>query len=125
MQNLLPSDWQFDLTQLQSDTAGKWLVPPLVDLCARLRELGQSAHGTFKSEGAAARAAGFLHIVTPPDTAPVLENGSLFKGLRDKAMTDGGIYLHILGALTSGLQGDNPANIGQTLPPPFPRKSTI
>ncbi len=112
MKNLLPHNWQFDLTHLDGiNTDKKWLAPPLVDLCARLRELGQSAHGNFKSEGAAARMGGFLHIVTPPDTSPVLENGSLFRGLRDKAMSDGGIYLHILGALTSGLKGENPANI--------------
>ena len=43
-----------------------WLLPPLVDLCARLREPGQQQHGTLKSEGSAARGNGFLHVVTPP-----------------------------------------------------------
>ena len=88
-----------------------WLLPPLVDLCARLREPGQQQHGTLLSEGRAARANGFLHVVIPPDTNPILENGSLLKGLRERALEDGGIYLHILGALTEGLRGENPSNI--------------
>ena len=88
-----------------------WVLPPLVDLCARLREPGQQQHGTLLSEGRAARANGFLHVVIPPDTNPILENGSLLKGLRERALEDGGIYLHILGALTKGLRGENPSNI--------------
>ena len=88
-----------------------WVLPPLVDLCARLREPGQQQHGTLISEGRAARANGFLHVVIPPDTNPILENGSLLKGLRERALEDGGIYLHILGALTEGLRGENPSNI--------------
>lgn len=98
------------LEKLTTDTE-TWLLPPLVDLCARLREPGLQQHGTLASEGRAARANGFLHVVTPPDTNPILENGSLLKGLRERALDDGGIYLHILGALTEGLKGENPSNI--------------
>lgn len=93
------------------DGTGKWLMPALVDLCARLREPGEQQHGTLKSEGHAARAAGFLHVVIPPDTKPVLENGALLQGLRRKAYDDGGIHLHIIGALTKGLAGQQPANL--------------
>lgn len=98
------------LAQLTGDRE-TWVLPPLVDLCARLREPGQQQHGTLISEGRAARANGFLHVVIPPDTNPILENGSLLKGLRERALEDGGIYLHILGALTEGLRGENPSNI--------------
>lgn len=112
MKNLLPANWQFDTVQLDNiDTDGKWLLPPLVDLCARLREPGHQSHGTLKSEGTAARQNGFLHVVIPPDTNPVLENGSLLAGLRERAFQDGGIYLHILGAMTAGLDGEKPANM--------------
>ena len=112
LQNLLPANWQFDTTQLNPiDTDGKWLLPPLVDLCARLREPGHQSHGTLKSEGAADRKNGFLHVVIPPDTNPVLENGSLLAGLRERAYQDGGIYLHVLGAMTAGLEGEKPANM--------------
>lgn len=93
------------------DGQGKWLMPALVDLCARLREPGQQQHGTLKSEGQAARAVGFLHVVLPPDTKPVQDNGALLKGLREKAFNDGGIYLHLIGAQTKGLDGKQPANM--------------
>ena len=112
MKNLLPQNWRFDTAQLKGiSTDGKWLLPPLVDLCARLREPGHQSHGTLASEGRAARQNGFLHVVMPPDTNPVLENGSLLKGLKQKAWTDGGIYLHVLGALSAGLEGKQPANL--------------
>ena len=93
------------------DAQGHWHLPAVVDLCARLREPGQQQHGTLASEGQAAQANGFLHVVIPPDTTPILENGSLLKGLRERALADGGIYLHVLGALTEGLKGENPSNI--------------
>ncbi len=110
MKNLLPSTWQSpNLGSIETDN--KWLIPPIVDLCGRLREPGHQSHGTLASEGRAARDNGILHVVLPPDTNPVLENGSLLKGLREKAWADGGIYLHILGALTAGLDGKQPANL--------------
>lgn len=93
------------------DGTGKWLMPALVDLCARLREPGQQQHGTLKSEGLAAKAAGFLHVVLPPDTKPVQDNGALLKGLREKALNDGGIHLHLLGAQTKSLEGKQPSNM--------------
>lgn len=100
-----------EMIEQQIDGQGKWLLPALVDLCARLREPGQQQHGTLKSEGQAARAAGFLHVVLPPDTRPVQDNGALLKGLREKALADGGINLHLIGAQTKGLDGKQPANM--------------
>lgn len=108
----LPYSAMDKISHLETKGEGaKWLLPPLVDLCARLREPGLQQHGTLVSEGQAARANGFLHVVIPPDTDPVLENGSLLKGLRERALDDGGIYLHILGALSAGLEGTRPANL--------------
>lgn len=94
------------------DGKGKWLMPTMFDLCARLREPGQQQHGTLKSEGFAARQNGILHVVTPPDSKPIVQdNGALIKGLTEKALKDGGIYLHIIGAQTQGLHGQQPANM--------------
>ncbi|AKG19313.1 aspartate carbamoyltransferase [Moraxella bovoculi] len=110
MKTLLPPTWQSpNLDNVPTD--GKWLIPPIVDLCGRLREPGHQPHGTLSSEGKTARMNGILHVVLPPDTNPVLENGSLLKGLKQKAWADGGIHLHILGALTAGLDGKQPANL--------------
>lgn len=94
------------------DGQGKWLMPTMVDLCARLREPGQQQHGTLKSEGKAARDNGILHVITPPDSQPIVQdNGALIHGLVEKAMLDGGIYLHVIGAQTQGLKGKQPANM--------------
>lgn len=91
---------------------GKWLMPTMVDLCARLREPGQQQHGTLKSEGKAARENGILHVFTPPDSKPIVQdNGALIHGLVEKAMLDGGIYLQVIGAQTQGLNGHQPANM--------------
>lgn len=64
----------------------------------------------------------------PPDTNPILENGSLLKGLRERALEDGGIYLHILGALTAGLEGERPSNIAglkKAVVLPFPTHASL
>lgn len=94
------------------DGTGKWLMPTMLDLCARLREPGQQQHGTLKSEGHAAHQNGILHVITPPDSKPIVQdNGALIQGLKEKALKDGGIYLHIIGAQTQGLKGQQPANM--------------
>ncbi|OTG90765.1 dihydroorotase [Acinetobacter sp. ANC 3813] len=94
------------------DGQGLWLMPTMVDLCARMREPGQQQHGTLKSEGKAARENGILHVFTPPDSQPIVQdNGALIHGLVEKAMLDGGIYLQVIGAQTQGLKGNQPANM--------------
>lgn len=94
------------------DGQGLWLMPTMVDLCARMREPGQQQHGTLKSEGNAARENGILHVFTPPDSQPIVQdNGALIHGLVEKAMLDGGIYLQVIGAQTQGLKGNQPANM--------------
>lgn len=91
---------------------GQWLMPTMVDLCARMREPGQQQHGTLKSEGRAARENGILHVFTPPDSKPIVQdNGALIQGLVEKAMLDGGIYLQVIGAQTQGLNGKQPSNM--------------
>lgn len=107
-------DTQPDQSQIAEtiDGQGKWLMPTMVDLCARMREPGQQQHGTLKSEGKAARENGILHVFTPPDSKPIVQdNGALIHGLVEKAMLDGGIYLQVIGAQTQGLNGKQPANM--------------
>jgi dihydroorotase len=83
-------------------------MPTMVDLCARVREPGQQQHGTLKSEGKAARENGILHVITPPDSKPIVQdNGALIHGLIEKAWTDGQFHLHIIGAQTQGLMVNN------------------
>lgn len=94
------------------DGTGHWLMPTMVDLSAHLREPGQQQHGTLQSEGHTARENGILHICVPPDSKPIVQdNGALIQGLIEKAWQDAGIYLSVIGALTQGLQGKQPANM--------------
>lgn len=94
------------------DGRGHWLMPTMVDLCARVREPGQQQHGTLASEGKAARENGILHVITPPDSKPIVQdNGALIHGLVEKAWQDGQFHLHIIGAQTQGLNGKQPANM--------------
>ncbi len=74
------------------DGQGKWSMPTMVDLCARLRETGSATARTLKSEGRAARENGILHVFTPPDSKPIVQdNGALIHGLMEKAMLDGSL----------------------------------
>ncbi len=94
------------------DGQKQWLMPSMLDLCARLREPGQQQHGTLKSEGRAARENGILHVLTPPDSKPIVQdNGALIHGLAKKAWVDGQIHLQIIGAQSQGLNGKQPSNM--------------
>lgn len=108
MTTYAPQDFS---TQPKTVSDGLWVFPPIVDLCAHLRQPGAKQHGTLSSEGRAACQNGILHVVTPPNYDPIIQDGSMIQGLKDKAKKDGGIYLHVLGALTQNLAGEQPANL--------------
>lgn len=108
MTTYIPQDFS---TQPDSVSDGLWAFPPIVDLCAHLPNLGFGQYGTLSSEGKAAYQNGILHVVSPPTCSPIIQDGSMIQGLKDKAKKDGGIYLHVLGALTQNLAGEHPANL--------------
>lgn len=91
---------------------GLWITPAFVDLCARLREPGPRLHGTIASETRAAAAAGFRHLVLPPDTSPVLDHGALAAQVIEKAQAAGHARVYPVGALTRGLEGKALAGMG-------------
>ncbi|MES2918851.1 MAG: dihydroorotase [Pseudomonadota bacterium] len=97
------------------DGTGLWVVPGFVDLCARLREPGNRAHGGVASETRAARAGGFLHVVVPPDTQPVLDSGALITQLLERAQQAGQARVHAIGALTKGLEGKALSNMARLI----------
>lgn len=113
MKNLLPNHWQFDIDQLKDiDTADKWLLPPLVDLCGVIAD---SEHATIASESYSAYQNGFLHICTPPTTTRPLDNPSLIDDICYKASKNG-VNLYAIGALTQNLHGEKLANIASLKP---------
>jgi dihydroorotase len=87
------------------DARGLWLMPGIVDLCARLREPGATEKGTMKSEAGAALAAGITALCLPPDTRPVIDNAAVVNRVNRIAKAADGAYVHMLGALTKGLDG--------------------
>lgn len=97
------------------DGKGLWVTPAFVDLCARLREPGNRAHGGVASETRAARAGGFLDVVVPPDTQPVLDSGALITQLLERAQQAGQARVHAIGALTKGLEGKALSNMARLI----------
>ena len=88
------------------DASGRWVLPGLVDLCARLREPGEEQKATIASETAAAAAGGITGLVCPPDTWPVVDTPAMANMIRDRAESGGFSRVHPLGALTVGLAGE-------------------
>lgn len=93
------------------DVQGCWVTPGFVDTCARLREPGQRMHGTIASETRAARQGGFLHVAMPPDTSPTIDSGATVQLIREKARQAGYASVHVIGALTRGLDGKSLSNM--------------
>lgn len=88
------------------NATGLWLMPSLVDLCARFREPGQTHKASFASETAAAQAAGIGAVLIPPDTQPAVDTPAMLLRLQRIARASGGLDVHLLGALTKGLDGE-------------------
>ena len=87
------------------DAKGLWLMPGIVDLCARMREPGQTQKATMRSEASAALASGITAVCLPPDTKPVIDNTSVVNRVNRIAKAAAGCYVYMLGALTRGLDG--------------------
>lgn len=87
------------------NASGCWVLPGLIDLCARLREPGQEHEGMLESELEAAVSGGVTRLVCPPDTDPVLDEPGLVDMLRFRAAQLQRAHVHPQGALTRGLQG--------------------
>ena len=94
------------------DAQGLWLLPGLVDLCARVKEPGFEHEGMLVSELQAAVAGGVTSLVCPPDTDPVLDESGLVEMLRHRAHQLSLARLFPLGALTKGLQGETLTEMG-------------
>jgi dihydroorotase len=87
------------------EAKGLWLMPGVVDLCARMREPGQTQKATMRSESTAALAAGITALCLPPDTKPVIDNAAVVNRVNRIAKAAGGTWVYMLGALTRGLEG--------------------
>lgn len=88
------------------DARNKVVCPGLVDLRARPREPGLEYKATIESETKAAVAGGITTLVCPPDTHPVIDTPAMAQMIQHRAWRFGLAFIHPLGALTQGLEGE-------------------
>jgi dihydroorotase len=88
------------------DARDKWIIPGLVDLCARLREPGQEHKATIQSETRAAAAAGITTLCCPPDTHPIIDTPAVAELIQNRAEQAGYATVLPIAALTQDLKGE-------------------
>lgn len=93
------------------DATGCLVLPGLVDIAARLREPGQEQKATIASESCAAAASGITTLVCPPDTDPPIDSPAEVELVTRCAKAAGGAFVHAVGALTHGLEGNRLAEM--------------
>ena len=91
--------------ELVIDAKGLIVAPGLIDLAARLREPGYEYMATLESEMEAAVAGGVTSLACPPDTDPPLDEPGLVEMLKHRARNLNQAHVYPVGALTSGLKG--------------------
>ena len=94
------------------DVAGLVVVPGLIDMHVHLREPGQSAKETIGSGTAAAARGGFTSVLCMPNTRPPVDSPSTVALIREKALREGCVHVHVAGAISVGLAGEELAPIG-------------
>ena len=92
------------------DATGKWVLPGLVDLQARLGEPGSQYAGSIASETKAAVAGGITSICCPPDTSPVNDSQAVTELIQRRARQAATAFVMPIGALTQGLAGERLSN---------------
>ena len=97
------------------DATGKNVIPGIVDLCARLRDPGQTHKASIASETNAAVAAGITTICCPPDTSPVLDTPSVAELIKSRCEAADKAKVVTLGALTKKLEGKQISSMGSLI----------
>lgn len=97
------------------DARGKWLIPGLVDMRARLGEPGSLYAGSIESETRAAVAGGITTLCCPADTNPVNDTQAVTELIQRRARQAANAYVMPIGALTQGLNGERLSGINSLL----------
>lgn len=93
------------------DATGKWILPGLIDLQARLGEPGSQYAGSIATETKAAVAGGITSICCPPDTSPVNDSQAVTELLQRRARQAATAFVMPIGALTQELKGERLSGI--------------
>ncbi len=93
------------------DGTGKWILPGLVDLKARLGEPGSKFVGDIASETKAAVAGGITTVCCPPDTNPINDTPAVTELIQRRGRQAATAFVLPIGAITQGLGGELLANM--------------
>lgn len=88
------------------DAGNKYVMPGIVDLCARLREPGFEYKATIASETTAAASAGVTTLCCPPDSNPIVDNPTVVEMISHRAEQVNKARVVSVGALTQQLKGE-------------------
>ena len=94
------------------DCRGLVVAPGLIDIHVHLREPGQSAKETIATGTKAAAAGGFTTVVCMPNTSPTIDSPSVVSWVHEKARAEAVVNVHVTGAITKGIAGEELAPIG-------------
>ena len=92
---------------------GLVICPGFIDMHVHLREPGQEHKETIETGTAAAAAGGFTAVACMPNTAPINDNASVTRFIRDRAAESGVVRVYPIGAVTKGSKGEQLAEIGE------------
>jgi dihydroorotase len=88
------------------EAAGKHLFPAFVDPHVHLRSPGQEHKEDLETGTRAAAAGGYCAVIAMANTAPVIDNPTLLKGLIARAEAEARIGVGFMAAVTVGLRGE-------------------
>lgn len=94
------------------DCQGHVLAPGLIDCQVFTGDPGEEHRETLKTASFAAAAGGVTTIVCMPDTKPVIDQVALVDYVQRRARERAIVNVHIMGAVTKGLEGQELAEIG-------------
>jgi dihydroorotase len=94
------------------DCKGHVLCPGLIDMQVFTGEPGLEHRETLKTASHAAAAGGVTTIIVMPDTEPVIDQVALVDFIQRRARDNAVVNVHVMAAMTRGLQGQDMSEIG-------------
>ncbi len=94
------------------DCGGHVLSPGLIDMRVFTGEPGEEHRESLASASDAAAAGGVTTFVVMPNTSPVIDDAALVDFVSRRARDTASVNVHIMAALTKGLNGDEMTEIG-------------
>jgi dihydroorotase len=94
------------------DARGCTVLPGLIDVHVHLREPGLEYKETIETGTRAAAAGGFTSVACMANTQPVNDTPYVTAFIRDRARASAACRVHVIGAVTKGLKGEELAEIG-------------